>query len=477
MRFGLIPQRDEQSNRSLNTGLRLGLGLTLLLVLLGESVALGDEPTSVTLQQVYVHLPSVVAYMDVLHADETPFSGLGVRDFRAVLADQWLSFDSVEPFEKTGDGVTYIAVVDVSRSIRLQQFEDMIAALRMWVNHLSSKDRMALVAIGNTARLVQDFTASKANLLARLDQLKPNGSRTALYASLIEGMQITKGRVDLPLRRALVVLTDGRNDDDTTGSSEEDVHQAIEQYRTPIFAIGITRKPPPRNADPYLAILAGFASSSHGIYVPLEESSIGGTYDQILDAIRRVYVGRLSCARCPHDGRKYAFKVIAGGRESVAAQLTLFPPTPPPPAKRSFRWLIVGLADLLAVVIVLLVAWRLNWFKPHAPPPALPPPPPRPSMPLTLVTIGGQRQYKAALIDRITVGRDHSCEVCVDSDDTIAPRHCELYMDAGNVYVRNLDSSARTAVNGALIQMPQQFESNDIIRVGRSEFRVLFGGG
>jgi hypothetical protein len=81
------------------------------------------------------------------------------------------------------------------------------------------------------------------------------------------------------------------------------------------------------------------------------------------------------------------------------------------------------------------------------------------------------------LRDRVTVGTDTDCAVVIPDDDDVAAAHCELAWESGYVTLRRLDAHHPTLVNGAAVSPSSTYrlESGDVVLLGRTEFRVLFG--
>ena len=64
---------------------------------------------------------------------------------------------SLTPFEKTGEGVAYVFVVDTSESIAPARFDSIRDAIASWVRGAGSKDRVALIGFSEQVRVLADF--------------------------------------------------------------------------------------------------------------------------------------------------------------------------------------------------------------------------------------------------------------------------------------------------------------------------------
>jgi Mg-chelatase subunit ChlD len=441
-------------------------------------------PATINLQQVFIDYPRIQVYMDVLDESGKPIQNLTKFDFKAAVADQWLPFQSVMPFRSANEGVGYAILVDTSLTITTIRFREMKAAIGLWIDRLGDKDQMALIQVGATPILMQNFTSNHTALKQALDALKLNQNRTALYASLIGALKAFPGS-KAPQRRVILVLTDGRDDDDRTGETLRKLFRCIDEQRTPIFAIGVTKEPPPRVADKAIKTLAEIAASSKGLYRPLATASISSLYEEMCQAILRVYVGAISCESCPHDGRNYGFKVDIRGRGSALDQIVILPPQPLPQKVWYHRKpAIIGSALLFLLLLAAVLVWlilhrrkKLKLAKPVAviPVPDMIPLPLRPSIKIMLAVLGKEKRFEFDVVGRILLGRGEQCDVCLSSDASIGDRQCEIFQRDNALYLRDLEKPGKTAVNGMTIQQPRLLESSDIIRIGNTELRILFG--
>ena len=113
------PKFNKTENRQksyMNRSFLLGL---LFALATGMSVASAGMPPSASLKlnQARFMMPTLVAYLDVRDANGKQRVDFSTGQFTASLGDKKLPVEQVQPFEKTGEGVATIFLVDVSRSV------------------------------------------------------------------------------------------------------------------------------------------------------------------------------------------------------------------------------------------------------------------------------------------------------------------------------------------------------------------------
>jgi pSer/pThr/pTyr-binding forkhead associated (FHA) protein len=89
-----------------------------------------------------------------------------------------------------------------------------------------------------------------------------------------------------------------------------------------------------------------------------------------------------------------------------------------------------------------------------------------PELAMVALCRGVTRRIPLAPGMRITIGRDPSCDVCLD-DVALSRRACELIVgDGGEVFIADLMSTGGTVVNGARVDGPYRLHERDQIRIG-----------
>ena len=61
-----------------------------------------------------------------------------------------------------------------------------------------------------------------------------------------------------------------------------------------------------------------------------------------------------------------------------------------------------------------------------------------------------------------------------EQDREIAPAHCEIFFEAGRLYLRNLATTGDTFLNGVALTARQSLEEQDVLKIGRTEMRITF---
>ncbi|HKV39739.1 MAG TPA: FHA domain-containing protein [Blastocatellia bacterium] len=480
------------------------------------------EAQEFAISQVSVHLPKMAAYIDVLDSAGNPVSEVAAGRLSATLGRDPVTVSSLKPFEQSGEGVGYVFLVDVSRSLAPSVFAQLRLALDSWVRDLKERDRAAIIKFGEDIKLVQDFTADKGTLNADIESLGPSDNKTQLHGAIARALEMAK-RDDpgLPLRRVIVVMTDGK--DEGSGMAVEDVLDKIRQDRMPIYAIGYSNLPGSEKQQ-YLDVLHRFSRASGGGFREAGTTPLSDIYEGMKRTINRVFVADMECASCRAEGQTERLQInlnLGGKAFTDGVDVALIPaangaPSPSPASsplrtavappvtapvsfwKRIPKWAYAAGAVLVILIAVLVVGLisrarkrrvlavqqaerkesAQEFRQPATPAPAAThQTPPLEGFPVRLTTIGGSHRgqvYDLSISRVAVIGRNPDCDIAIPDDAELSGRHCQLAVSNGRVVIFDLQSTNGTVVNGVPVRDRHRLENGDKVLVGETEFRVSF---
>lgn len=87
-------------------------------------------------------------------------------------------------------------------------------------------------------------------------------------------------------------------------------------------------------------------------------------------------------------------------------------------------------------------------------------------------TASPARSFQAPLERPVVVGRKKGiCDIALDYEKSVSGRHCEISVKDGRFYVKDLQSSNGTCLNGNKIWAETEIISGDILKLGRLEMK------
>ena len=90
-------------------------------------------------------------------------------------------------------------------------------------------------------------------------------------------------------------------------------------------------------------------------------------------------------------------------------------------------------------------------------------------------TADPSKYFRITSHGRLTLGRSlSSCDLAFDYDDSVSGRHCELFQRDEYWYVRDLNSSNGTFVNGEKVYTEAELHNGDLLKMGSLSLLVRF---
>ena len=353
-----------------------------------------------------------------------------VEDVRAVdvaIRDADEAIDAgdfvLQKLADTGRGVTCVVAIDTSRTMQGEPFNRAkAAALELLDKHLESRDRVAVIAFADEARVVTGFDASRAEARVELESLQVDerSLRTVLYDGVHTGIDLIRRHGGLPRRSFLIVFSDGKD-----GGSQRSLDQVIEvakgnEVRSPalIFTIGYARF-----GGDGLSSLKRLSDETNADFLQATSTiHLSSFFGDIWRQMKRSYVVRYDGDL---DGELHTVEVSIDGQTArrTARYKSIAPPL--------WRYFAVGGAVALLGVLVWLAARG------------------RPAG--RLVFQSGPRAGEVVPINkgRLRIGAVEENNDIVLQSDTVSRYHAVIYRKRGKVEIEDLGSTNGTFVNGA----------------------------
>lgn len=491
------------------------------------------EPVALRVHQATAVPPRITAYATVEDETGASVTDVTAAQFSATVGDHPAKVETVHVFAASDEGLAYLFLVDLSRSLKDSEFAQLRKALTEWIGTLRSQDRGALLTFSEQVRLEQDFTADKAALQKKITALRLHGQETHLHQGLIRALELGRRQgTDLPQRRVIVVFSDGM-DDAIGNATRTEVIEALKVDRVPIYAVGLYSPPKTAAKEQGLKALGELARLSGGGYQDGAATPLATALAALRQRLGQTLVIPLHCTACPADGRPYRLQLsLQAGQQRLESGLdvrlqpasplqSLLPAVkpasesaPPTPATeqpwaatalaffKSF-WgpIIIGVGVGMLVLIGRGLIHRRRQSAalptpsssaldapapaPDSPAPTIPsptaphtsaPPTPAPALTVLLTTMRTQpaHVYRLDLAHRAVIGRRSDCAVVI-ADSKVSETHCALSREGDRVFIEDLGSTNGTSLNGVRLTRRHPLQTDDRLLLGGIELRVTIG--
>lgn len=471
------------------------------------------------LVQATISLPSVKLYADIIGAGDVPVKGLTREHFKTVLGTQEAKLVSVAPFEDSQEGIGFILLVDVSKSLTRAQFASMKETLGAFVGAMSEKDRVALMTFGEKVNLLQDFTANRAQMREKISRLELTDDETAFYSGVDQALTLARAAgEEVPRRRVIISLTDGVNEI-AGGVTKVDLAEKLAKDPVSLYLIGFVPGRTTPEQESAIGVMRNFSRDSGGRYYDGRGGDWRGIYFAISRAIRNSFVLNFEVPGFRSEGAVLPLVVtLNAANRSWSEKLTLTVPAggsapeatagkPKVPADKGEAkaaetaakktpWLWIG--GLLALVLLVGVAFFYYSKRSKNPQKAvgLHESPVSDDQKVLLlnqamtlpaaetgVWIRLSRTdpeatgevFELEIVDKVIIGSDAGqSHLVFDPASGMAPAHCELSLEQGLLWLKERDVSAVIYLNGQKLTGRQPLDENDVLQLGRIELKISF---
>jgi Ca-activated chloride channel homolog len=334
--------------------LLVGLSLLLLLAPL-QTASAQSAGGQVRITQVdNSKFPKVTLYISVTDANGEP---LAVDPGRIRISENGVVMHA-DKVSGSGDigSLTTLLVMDVSGSMNnAGKLSAAKAAAQAYVDQMRPGDQAGLLTFNTKVTYVQSITTDHAALNQAIDSLKAEND-TAMFDALVQANKILK---DYPGRKAIIVLTDGL--DNQSKKTSEQVTQTIDKSGLSISTIGLGN---PDNAGPFFgldeSVLKSLAENAGGVYsYANNQADLSKLYELYGRALQSEYRLTYTSPSTLRDGFNRTLTVTLRGTASANTKYN--PGGVLPEVANPASWAIFfGLLAIL--IILLLVPGVINQF-------------------------------------------------------------------------------------------------------------------
>ena len=209
----------------------------------GAGPALESGPTiEVAINQIETDcsnpgVTEVTAYVSIINQDGDPVTGLTTSNFSCYENTVEIPPDTVTInfVDQITAPLSVVMVMDYSWSMQWADAIDPLeAAVLEFVNLLSQDDEAEIIKFAGIIEIVQEFTSDKALLTSAITDPWDGGTGTPIYDVLFEAID---DAALAPDRKAVIIVTDGREHDSINGIDDVIAHSLANQV--PVFTIGL----------------------------------------------------------------------------------------------------------------------------------------------------------------------------------------------------------------------------------------------
>jgi Ca-activated chloride channel homolog len=230
---------------------------------------------------------------------------------------------TLESFHEAVSPLSIVLALDASGSMK-GAVDAVKEGAKQFISALRPQDRLSLVLFSDESTLVHDLTTKRESTLQAVDQYTIRGG-TALNDALFDSLSRLKA---VDGRRAIVVLTDGRDENNagTGPGSRHSFAEVLEELRAvdaTVYTIGL-------GSNVERRVLDQVAGESGGeSFFPSVIGELADDYQRVIDHLRQRYVAAYTSSNSRRNGKWRNVEILTGNHLRVKSRGGYQPPEDP----------------------------------------------------------------------------------------------------------------------------------------------------
>ena len=400
---------------------------------------------------------------------------------------------SLNPFSSAQYGTSYIFMVDISKSVTKENFQEIKDSIKLWIKTLNPGDAAAILTFGEKVKVLSELSYDREKLISIVDKkVQRTDMKTKLYGGIVQAHSVASF-IDkrFPARKAIICLTDGINETEDP-TSKSDLKSLFEQTSIPFYSINFAE-------DSNSAVEKGskemreISEISRGAFFDANDISIQNAYKAARNYIDETLMLTSICDSCTYNDSTINLKISYKNFEQEVSSIAKLKMKPFEEEKvfevgeRNETWgvnyLLISLA-ITAITILLIfnfirrnniITETLNLFQNDIDSVDFEEVATKPlSILISSLSTDLDDHFKIKVIDQFTIGRSSSCDLTIPDQPEISGKHCLLELKDNVLHISDLNSRNGTSVNGVPIRNKFSLKSRDVVGMGRSEYRLIY---
>ena len=438
---------------------------------------------------------------------------LGTNDIQFEVSKQAAEVTDSGLLADKGVTIRTTILLDISTSMPQNMRPKVKEYIDYCIEKLGTNEELRIITFGNEMVVLQDFTSDRYDLSRVTPKIEFNGQQSMIYDAIYNSIPDIQPIDGNPCFYRTIIITDGV-DKSTTGITKEELYLKLQQNTYPVEVIAVSENGQ-NDSEKELSALTRISNSRYVNFQSesnLEQSLLGVDNivwiraklpNELLDGSTRQFnisdglnslqfdfkvpvfgealPDEPAGSEAPSEGVPSSQPENTAPTSSEEATPSMPIPQPQKPEPSNGTIIKVAIAGVGAATIIILAVVLISRNK-------------KKSKATnekrkeastitdngaeTVVLSGGttirlrkiddpDKVWEVQLSEPIMVGRDETCQICID-EGSVSRQQCVLYMaDDGTAMIENKSKSNVTQVNKVKLDNPQSLNEGDQIKCGR----------
>ena len=218
------------------------ISLVILLNLSFLSYANSQAPPNVVVDNYQVSIgdidykffPNIKLIVSIIDKDGKPVTNLTKKDFSIYENNEKRKITRVNFLGSKPKPLSVLLVLDRSSSMVNEPIKKLKEAANYFVDLIPNEWKVGVISFGTNVTYDVGFTSDKNLIKEKINSIQ-SGGNTPLYKTIINSIDYIKNDIN---RGAIILFTDGVNDEQIASATKEDAINAANNSIVPIYTIG-----------------------------------------------------------------------------------------------------------------------------------------------------------------------------------------------------------------------------------------------
>ncbi len=186
----------------------------------------------------YKFFPNIKLIVSVIDKDGKPVTNLTKKDFSIYENNEKRKITRVNFLGTKPKPLSVLLVLDRSSSMVNEPIKKLKEAANYFVDLIPNEWKIGVISFGTNVTYDVGFTNDKNLIKEKINSIQ-SGGNTPLYKTIINSIDYIKNDIN---RGAIILFTDGVNDEQIASATKEDAINAANNSIVPIYTIGYVSK-------------------------------------------------------------------------------------------------------------------------------------------------------------------------------------------------------------------------------------------
>jgi VWFA-related protein len=149
--------------------------------------------------------PLVVTTLQVYDLNDDPIKDLKEENFNVSVNGKSTDSIKAITYKESGKGLNIMLCLDLSGTMRGTPLQTMKNAVLKFLDEMRNVDKLAIIGFSDSYELISDFSSDKEYLKNKINNLSTSGSKTALYYGTYQGLVKLRDNKELAGKILLVI--------------------------------------------------------------------------------------------------------------------------------------------------------------------------------------------------------------------------------------------------------------------------------